>query len=225
MFLTRARPTGGLFRVPGAYADIIEAMETTKDSHAPSDGWTRRKLVLLLVSLSPFLVLLGLLAWGQLSTGGNPGGLLVHSEPGEVRVAQRQAPEFSGTDLVNGGQVDNAAVSGKIVMVDFWSSWCTACRIEAADLATVYQEYQDQPVEFVGLAIWDEAGAILRYIDRYQVSYPIVIDDNGSTAISYGVRGVPEKFFIDENGRIIKKVTGPLSADKLREILDSMLPS
>jgi thiol-disulfide isomerase/thioredoxin len=200
-------------------------MESINDSSSRSEGWTRRKIFLLTLSMSPFIALLVLLAWGQLKTGGNPGGLLVHNESGEVQIAQRQAPEFSGTDLVNDGTVDNASVSGKIVMVDFWSSWCTACRIEASDLSSVYEEYSDKPVEFVGLAIWDETGDVLRYVDRYNVGYPVVIDDEGSTAVTYGVRGVPEKFFLDENGTIIRKVIGPLSAEELRDILDSMLES
>lgn len=200
-------------------------MESVTTPPAPDEGWTRRKVALLTLSLSPFFVLLALFAWGQFKTGGNPGGLLVHSESGEVRVAMRQAPQFSGTDLVNGGTVDNASVSGKIVMVDFWSSWCVACQIEADELASVYREYEGQPVEFVGLAIWDETGDILRYIDRYDVTYPVVIDDRGTTAVSYGVRGVPEKFFLDAEGNIIRKINGPLSADELRDILDSMLAS
>jgi cytochrome c biogenesis protein CcmG, thiol:disulfide interchange protein DsbE len=175
--------------------------------------------------MSPFIALFILLAWGQLRTGGNPGGLLEYSESGEQTVAQRSAPPFSGVDLVGGGLINNAAVSGKIVMVDFWSSWCVACKAEAADLASVYKEYASQPVEFVGLAIWDEAGEILRHIDRYSITYPNVIDDQGKTAVHYGVRGVPEKFFLDADGTIVRKLTGPVSPERLREILDSLLAS
>ena len=200
-------------------------MQATNDTPATKEGWTRRKLLLLGLSLSPFLLLLAFLAWGQLRTGGNPGGLLVHSDSGEVPVTVHPAPTFSGTDLVNGGFVDNATVRGKIVLVDFWSSWCTSCQIEAADLASVFRDYEGQPVEFVGLAIWDEAGDVLRYIDRYNVSYPVVIDDKGTTAVTYGVRGVPEKFFLDRDGNIVRKITGPLSPTQLHEILDSLLAS
>ena len=191
----------------------------------PASGWTRRRLGVFLLSMSPFLALLALLAWGQLRSGGNPGGLLEYNESGEHDIAVRAAPAFSGVDLVNGGLIDNAGVRGKIVMVDFWSSWCVACRAEAADLASVYTEYADRPVEFVGIAIWDEVGDIRRHISRYGVTYPNLLDDQGTTAVHYGVRGVPEKFFLDADGTIVRKLTGPVTPERLRDILDSLLAS
>jgi len=175
--------------------------------------------------MSPLLALLALLAWGQLRTGGNPGGLLEYNESGEQNIAARSAPVFRGVDLIDGGLIDNASLRGKIVMVDFWSSWCVACRAEAADLASVYTEYADSPVEFVGIAIWDEVGDILRHIDRYSVAYPNLLDDQGTIAVHYGVRGVPEKFFLDAAGTIVRKLTGPVTPERLRNVLDSLLAS
>jgi cytochrome c biogenesis protein CcmG, thiol:disulfide interchange protein DsbE len=188
-------------------------------------GWTRRRFGLFVLSMSPLIALMVLLVWGQVRTGGVPGASLEYNESGEQEVDAKAAPAFSGLDLVSDGIVDNAAVSGKIVMVDFWSSWCTACLAEAADLASVYTEYADLPVEFVGIAIWDESGDIIRYIDRFNITYPNIIDDQGTTAVLYGVRGVPEKFFLDANGTILRKLTGPVAPERLREILDSLLAS
>ena len=198
-------------------------MATSTETSNPTSGWTRKRLALFLLSLSPFILLLALLAWGQLRTGGNPGNLLEHNQSGEIEVAQRRAPDFRGIDLVSGQPVDNATVEGKIVMVDFWSSWCVSCRVEAQDLADVYLEYADAPVEFVGLAIWDEAGDTLRHIQRYGITYPNLIDEFGTTAVTYGVRGVPEKFFLDAEGTIVRKVNGPLTKEQLRDIIDALL--
>jgi cytochrome c biogenesis protein CcmG/thiol:disulfide interchange protein DsbE len=184
-----------------------------------------RQLVLFLLTIFPFVLLLTLLAWGQLKIDGNPGGLLVHSESGDVDVAVRTAPEFNGVDLVSGLQMDNSVVAGKIVMVDFWSSWCVACMAEAGDLAEVYDEYDGQQVEFVGIAIWDETGDSLRYLNRYGIDYPNIIDARGSIAVIYGVRGVPEKFFIDTEGRIVHKINGSVSKERLREVIDGLLDS
>ena len=189
------------------------------------NGWTRRRLALFLLSMSPFMALILLLAWGLVRSDGNPGGLLEHNESGEITVATRAAPAFRGVDLVSGESLDSESLRGKIVMVDFWSSWCTACRIEAADLAEVYLEYTDTPVEFTGLAIWDEAGDALRHIERFNVTYPNLLDARGTSAVEYGVRGVPEKFFLDENGVIVRKVNGPVSKEQLRGIIDGLLGS
>jgi len=202
-------------------------MDTSSKSGSSSAAPERpvRRLVLFLLTISPFLLLLTLLAWGQLKSDGNPGGLLVHSDSGDVDVAVRMAPEFTGVDLVSGLQMNNEVVAGKIVMVDFWSSWCVACMAEAADLAEVYDEYDDQQVEFVGIAIWDETGDSLRYLNRYGIEYPNIIDARGSTAVTYGVRGVPEKFFIDTEGRIVHKINGSVSKERLREVIDGLLDS
>ena len=186
-------------------------------------GWTRRRFVTFLLGLLPFIGLLALLAWGQLGTEGNPGNLLEHSQSDEANFIRRQAPAFEGIDLVHKRPIDNAATRGKIVMLNFWSSWCLSCKAEAQDLAEVYLEYREKPVEFIGVAIWDDSGDTVRHIQRYDITYPNIIDEHGSTAVTYGVRGVPEKFFIDTDGVILNKVIGPMTKDHLRNIIDSLL--
>jgi thiol-disulfide isomerase/thioredoxin len=187
--------------------------------------WTRRRLGFFLLSMFPLIALIAILGWGQIRTGGIPGASLEYNKFGEELIDAKAAPSFSGQDLVSGDIVDNSSVHGKIVMVDFWSSWCTACLAEAADLASVYNEYAGLPVEFVGIAIWDDSGGIIRYIDRFNINYPNITDEQGSTAVLYGVRGVPEKFFLDADGTILRKLTGPVAPERLREILDSLLNS
>jgi thiol-disulfide isomerase/thioredoxin len=200
-------------------------MATPPELTPTASGWTHRRLGLFFLTMSPLIALLALLVWGELRTGDVPGASLEYNESGEEKYDAKAAPAFSGLDLVSGAIIDNAAVHGDIVMVDFWSSWCTACLAEAADLASVYTEYANLPVEFVGIAIWDESGDIIRYIDRFNISYPNIIDDLGTTAVLYGVRGVPEKFFLDAHGNILRKLTGPVAPERLRETLDSLLAS
>ncbi len=183
----------------------------------------RRRAALFLLAMSPFFALLAVLVWGQVDNAGNPGGLLEHDESGEITVAVRSAPGFAGLDLISGELVDLDGLRGRVVMVDFWSSWCVSCRVEAADLADVYREYADMPVEFVGLAIWDDAGDVANHLARFGVAYPNILDESGATAVAYGVRGVPEKYFLDADGRIVRKVNGPVSAEQLREIIAALL--
>ena len=193
----------------------------TVPNDAPSSG--KRRLVFFLLSMTPVIAIIALLFWGQLRSDGNPGGVLVHEESAESQVAVREAPDFAGFDLVTGLPVNVVALRGRIVMVDFWSSWCAACRIEAADLAQVYREYDGAPVEFVGIAVWDRPGDAQDHIERYGVTYLNIIDAQGTTAVSYGVRGVPEKFFLDAEGCIVRKLIGPVSAEEMRSILDGLL--
>ncbi len=190
-------------------------------SDAPASG--RRRLLFFLLAMTPVLAIVALLFWGQLRTGGNPGGVLVHEESSESQVAVREAPDFAGFDLVSGLPVNAEALRGRVVMVDFWSSWCAACRIEAVGLAQVYREYEGAPVEFVGIAVWDRPTDAVEHIERYDVTYLNILDERGTTAVAYGVRGVPEKFFIDMEGRIVRKLIGPVSAEEMRAVLDGLL--
>ncbi len=182
-----------------------------------------RPVVLYLASISPVLLLIALLAWGQVRSGGAPGGVIVYNEAGEAEVVERMAPPLRGADARTGAPVDLQDMDGKVRVVYFWSSWCVACRLEAEDLAAVYRTYAGQPVEFVGVAVWDERGDVVRHLERFDVPYPTVIDELGAVAVSYGAPGVPEKFFIDRQGRVVRKLIGPTSTEKITSILDELL--
>ena len=179
-------------------------------------GW------ILLASGLPLLALFAVLAWASVRSGGNPGGFGVNAEFGQVEVSEDQADDFS-LELMSGETLTLADLRGKAVMVDFWSSWCPPCRQEAPVLAEVYLEYENLPVEFVGVDIWDVPAAAQEHIDRYNVPYPNGIDADGIIAINYGVTGLPEKFFISPDGMVVKKFVGPMSLSKLRAILNEML--
>lgn len=162
------------------------------------------------------------MAWALVQSDGNPGGLGINSVFGQVNVKEGPAPPFSLT-LLTGAKLDLDDLKGKVVMVDFWSSWCPPCVQEASILASTYLEYADRRVEFVGVAIWDEEMEVTRFVERFGATYPNGVDARGGVAIGYGVRGIPEKFFIDGQGRIVRKFVGPASAEKLRAIIDELL--
>lgn len=87
----------------------------------------------------------------------------------------------------------------------------------------MYGEYKDKGAEFVGIDIWDRAEDAMKYVDRYGVTYPNGLDQNGAIAIDYGVRGIPEKYFIDREGVLVKKFVGPMDEAKPKQVLDEML--
>lgn len=182
---------------------------------------SRRGLVLLAVAV-PVVALLALLAWASARQGGGPAGGGINRKFGEVRVAPGPAREFSLV-LLDGRTVTLAGLRGKVVMLDFWASWCPPCQEEAATLAEVYREYAGRPVEFVGVDIWDRREDAQAFVERYGVTYPTGVDVKGAIAIDYGVKGIPEKFFIDRDGALRRKFVGPMTGDKLRAVLDPLL--
>ena len=171
---------------------------------------------------APIAALVVLMAWALAQTGGNPGGLGINSMSGEVDIEPGVAPPLSIT-LLGGGVLDVGDLQGKVVMVDFWSSWCPPCIAEAPDLSDIYRLYEDKDVEFVGVAIWDKESDVNEHIDRFNITYLNGIDSQGKIAIGYGVRGVPEKFFLDREGRLVKKYVGPISSETLQAMLDNLL--
>jgi cytochrome c biogenesis protein CcmG/thiol:disulfide interchange protein DsbE len=181
-----------------------------------------RRNIILLATLLPALGLIGLLAWGVSQSEGRPGGLGINTELGEVSVQPAPARPFSLT-LFGGSALALEELKGKVVLVDFWASWCPPCRQEAPVLAQVYKEYKGKAVEFVGVGIWDSQSEALKFIDRYGVTYPSGLDGKGIIAIDYGVTGIPEKYFIDRSGVLVKKFIGPMDEAKLRRVLDEML--
>ena len=186
--------------------------------------WPPRPVVLGVAALVPIAMLLALLAWGVVRSGSNPGGLVFNFSFGEVAVGGGLSPDFVGETL-DGGELRLSDTRGQVVMLDFWNSGCPPCRQEAPDLAQVYEEYRGKGVQFVGLAVWNGRGSAQEYVDRFQISFPNILDSRGQIAIEYGVIGVPEKYFIDRDGELVKKFVGPTNAETLREALDRLLES
>ena len=182
---------------------------------------TKRTLVFLSVAV-PVAALFALFAWALVRSGGNPGGLLVNSELGEVSVREAQSVGFS-LETFSGESLQLSDLRGKVVMLDFWSSWCPPCRQEAPALVRAYEIYRERGVEFVGIAIWDSDSAARRFLERYGVTYPNGPDERGRIAVDHGVRGIPEKLFVDRDGRLVRKFIGPMTTEELGAVLEEML--
>ncbi len=181
----------------------------------------RRALIILGAGV-PVLAFLAVLTWASFNSDGAPDGIAVNENVAEVRQEKKPAPNFA-LQLPDGSALAVEDLRGKVVMVDFWASWCQPCRDEAPALAQVYREYRERDVEFVGVNLWDNPGDAELFLQQQGHEYPNGIDADGKIAISYGVRGIPEKFFINRNGEIARKFTGPMNPGLLRQALDALL--
>lgn len=170
----------------------------------------------------PIIALFALLTWGLVKSDNESVGLIINSNLDEISVENTHVPSFQALS-VSGADVTLPSKSGRFLMLDFWSSWCPPCKAEAPLLSQIYREYQPMPVDFVGIAIWDDANDISRFVEEFDIPYPIIVDINGQIAIEYGVKGIPEKFFIGPSGTLLKRYNGPMDATTLRSILDELL--
>ena len=183
---------------------------------------TQRKIIGIAVTV-PVTLIAALLIWAVIQNDGNPGGIAVNNTLGEKQVSSEIGGSFELDKIDGDGTVKLSDLRGKIVLVDFWSSWCPPCRQEAPELQKAYEDFRDQDVEFIGVAIWDVDSETRKFRDAFELEYPIVIDPRGAVAVNWGVLGLPEKFFIDREGRIVKKYVGPMTRDRLGLELRKML--
>ena len=144
----------------------------------------------------------------------------------------RAAPDFRLAVLRPGDHPparipgDTAALAdhrGEVVVLNFWASWCLACRDEHAALSAVARELAGQGVQFFGPVYNDTPENAARWIDRMGgQAYPSLLDRGSRTAIDYGLYGVPETFFIGRDGRVAYKHVGPVTESLLRRKIDSL---
>lgn len=113
---------------------------------------------------------------------------------------------------------------GKVVMVDFWASWCIPCRQEARALEGLWQEYRDRGVVFVGVAYADTDAEARAFLDEFGITYPNGPDLGTRISQTYRIQGVPEKFFVDKHGQIRAPVViGPVPEAELRRQIENLL--
>jgi len=179
---------------------------------------------IILAWILPLVCLFAILGWALMETKGTPGGLTINKVLGEVPINQTKVPEFSAQQL-DGEFLRLSDIEGSIIMIDFWSSWCGPCKAESPVLSSTYKRYKTQGVEFIGIAIWDEISAIQAFVKTYDLAYPNAVDHNGTIAIDYGVKGIPEKFFINRDGLLLKRIAGPTTRSDLEDTLDHLLSS
>ena len=182
----------------------------------------RVRLVTMIAVALPLVALFTILGIALTRSGGVPAGVAINSTLGEAEVDAALARDFTLTTF-DGGTLRLSDLRGKHVMVDFWSSWCPPCREEAPVLADAYARYRGQGVEFVGVAVWDVAEEAERFAEESGAGYPAGVDTRGVIGVDYGLTGIPEKYFIDPDGRIVRKYVGPMTAEALDGVLQALL--
>jgi cytochrome c biogenesis protein CcmG/thiol:disulfide interchange protein DsbE len=123
-----------------------------------------------------------------------------------------------------GEPVSLAAHRGRVVVVNFWASWCyPACYEEAPVLERNWRAYRDRGVVVLGVDIQDKAEAAKKFIADFSLTFPNAPDERGKVSVDYGVYGVPETFFIDRHGRIRAKHVGAVTDEVFRRQVDRLL--
>jgi len=135
----------------------------------------------------------------------------------------RRAPNFALQKMDGGGTMRLSGLRGQVVVLNFWASWCTACRLEHPNFLAAWQRYRDSGVVFIGIVFEDTASNARAYMRELSGDWPNLLDPASATAQRYGVYGVPETFFIGKDGIVHYKQIGYTSYDLLSGEVERLL--
>jgi cytochrome c biogenesis protein CcmG, thiol:disulfide interchange protein DsbE len=148
---------------------------------------------------------------------------LLRNQQGPVQIG-KAAPDFSLTTF-DGDQIDMADLRGKVVVLNFWASWCIPCEQEAADLEEAWRNYQPRgDVVFLGIDWTDTEPKAMQYLEKFDITYPNGPDLGTRISQAYRTTGVPETYVIDQQGilRFIK-LSPFLSTQEIYSAIDPLL--
>ena len=128
------------------------------------------------------------------------------------------APDFTSAQVDSDEQLTLSSLRGKTVVVNFWASWCSTCKDEAAVVAAVEKQWRDKGVVFIGVDSHDTTAGAKTYEKTYGLEYVSVLDPDSRIGAQYGVTGLPETFFLDTKGQIVEKYVSSIDAKTLNEL-------
>lgn len=165
---------------------------------------------------NPRRFLLALLLGGLLlilGCGGNTTGPVA---------AMEEAPDFN-IALFEGGDFQLSAQKGKVVVINFFASWCVSCGEETPHIERVSGEYASQPVVFLAIAVDDTEKKAKEFLKKSGLSIPAGLDRTGKIKDAYGLYGMPTTFFISKDGKISYFHAGVVTEELLRHEIGKLL--
>ncbi|KGR75027.1 TlpA disulfide reductase family protein [Ureibacillus manganicus] len=145
---------------------------------------------------------------------------------GSDKIAQTVtfAPEFTLTDM-SGANVNLSDFKDKIVILNFWATWCPPCREEMPAMQKFYEQNKENGIEIVAVNLTNidnGVQAVESFVQDYGLTFPILLDKDGVVGNMYGILTLPTRYILDPEGGVIQKIVGPMNEQMMNEIVNSI---
>lgn len=134
-----------------------------------------------------------------------------------------QATDFTLPTL-EGENRTLSAQKGKVVVINFWASWCTPCKQEAPHLQAFYEEHhEDVEILAVNVTSKDKKASVQTFVDQYKLTFPVLLDESGDISTMYGAFTIPTTIILNRDGEVVHEISGPLEGDYLKELTEPLV--
>ena len=116
--------------------------------------------------------------------------------------------------LLNGEMVSLSDYKGKVVLLNFWATWCPPCRVEMPSMETLYHHFKDQGFEILAVNLGEDAAHVQQFMDNNNHTFPVLLDRDEKVGALYGIRAIPTSYIIDRSGKIVGSLSGAIYWDR-----------
>jgi thiol-disulfide isomerase/thioredoxin len=132
------------------------------------------------------------------------------------------APDFSLEDL-DGNIITLASFGGKNLIINFWATWCPFCVDEMPDLQKLYENYKDEDLVVIAINIQESKSRVTKFLEDEGIDLPILLDEKGTTAITYGANSIPLTIAVNKEGVVVAGHRGKLTYEQMEAMYEIIL--
>ena len=132
---------------------------------------------------------------------------------GVIKVPPAEDPVRISLKDMNGNNISLSDFKGKIVFLNFWTTWCPTCRIEMPSMEKLHQKLKNEDFAMVTINLQESASQVKAFFKEFKLTFTALLDSTGEVGASFGIRAIPTTYILDKTGRIIGLVSGPREWD------------
>jgi len=172
-------------------------------------------IILLLCSGIVVLFLFKTELWAETDSGERYG---MFDIMGVIKILPTEDPVVINLKDMNGRNVSLSDFKGKIVFLNFWTTWCPTCRIEMPSMEKLHQKFKNKDFALVTINLQESASQVKGFFKEFKLSFTALLDTTGEVGASFGIRAIPTTYILDKTGRIIGQVNGSREWDSKEAI-------